>query len=511
MNVKNTFAIQKIDILPGSMPDLLQLIHTFVEPVTASNTTPRRDPNHPMVAMVEAAGKRDSGGGADANKFGDDMTGITNKEGRSGCDKCGAANHWKATCPHKNKTADEIAAIRARNAASPQLVEVAGNKKKEEEEPEEVWGEEDVACVSSTAGFEVPKLDPHKLYLDSCASHNQRYEAGHLSDLYQTQMGLNTISNGGPSTACEYGDILGAIEAWLVCTGIANLLSIPAIERKGFRVQSDTHADWIVTSPGGTRIVFKQDTGRWDRFPYVDLRDPEIAQLFGDIRNENIAKKQTEILMEHFGSPQMHHSDSDASFCTYIGKLNVDDWVTNTADNMEGVNLFQAGKQKIGDVLKTVRRNFDGRTKREIKEATLARLLQSRVRNMSDTTLKHMVSVNGLRNSPVRPEHVTNASRIFGPNVAALEGKTVRRPSPRVHTDGGITIPDDFHRLHHFVTLVADIFFVNGVAFLMTQSQKIKMYTVEHTPSRKASALADSLKNIKKSMEGVDLWSIWYL
>ena len=73
---------------------------------------------------------------------------------------------------------------------------------------------------------------------------------------------------------------------------------------------------------------------------------------------------------------------------------------------------------------------------------------------MSDTKLKHMVSVNGLRNSPVRPEHVTNASRIFGPNVAALEGKTVRRPSPRVHTDGGITstIPDDFHRLHNFVT-----------------------------------------------------------
>ena len=152
----------------------------------------------------------------------------------------------------------------------------------------------------------------------------------------------------------------------------------------------------------------------------------------------------------------------------------------------------------MGNVLKTVRRNFEGWTKREIKEATLARILQSRTGNMSDTKLKHMVSVNGLRNSPVRPEHVTNASRIFGPNVAALEGKTVRRPSPRVHTDGGITIPDDFHRLHHVVTLVADIFFVNGVAFLMTQSRKIKMYTVEHTPSRKASALADSLKKIIK-------------
>ena len=206
---------------------------------------------------------------------------------------------------------------------------------------------------------------------------------------------------------------------------------------KRFRVQSDTHADWSVTSPGGTRIVFKRDTGRCDRFPYVDLRDPDIEQLFGEIRRENIAEKQTEILMEHFGSPQRHYSDSDESFCDYVGKLTADDWITDTEDNMEGVNLFQSGKQKMGKMLKTVRRNFEGWTKRDIKEATLARTLQSRVGNMSNTRLRHMVSVNGLRNSPVRPEHVTNASRIFGPNVAALEGKTVRRPSPRVHTDGG--------------------------------------------------------------------------
>ena len=129
---------------------------------------------------------------------------------------------------------------------------------------------------------------------------------------------------------------------------------------------------------------------------------------------------------------------------------------------MEGVNLFQAGKQKKGKLLKTVRKNFEGWTKREIKEATLAGTLQSRVGNMSDSKLRHMVSVNGLTNSPVRPEHMTNASCIFGPNVAALEGKTVRRPSPRVHTDGGVSIPDNFHRLHHFISLVLMFFLSTG-------------------------------------------------
>ena len=113
---------------------------------------------------------------------------------------------------------------------------------------------------------------------------------------------------------------------------------------------------------------------------------------------------------------------------------------------------------------------------------------------MCDAKLKQMVNVNGLKNAPVRPEHVTNATHIFGPNTTALEGKIVRRPSPRVHTDEGVHIPDGFHRLHRFVTLVADVFFVDGVAFLMTLSRRIRLTTVEHVPARGAQILSDSLK-----------------
>ena len=80
--------------------------------------------------------------------------------------------------------------------------------------------------------------------------------------------------------------------------------------------------------------------------------------------------------------------------------------------------------------------------------------------NMTDAKFEQTVSVNGLKNSPVRPEHITTVTHIFGPNVATPEGKTVRQPSARVHTIGKISIPDDFHCLHHFVTLVADVFFM---------------------------------------------------
>ena len=87
--------------------------------------------------MVEAK----TGGGADANKVGDDMTGITNKAGRSGCDHCGAANHWKATCPHKGKTAEEMRDIRAKNSAGPQLVEVADTTSKKKRKKQRKNGE----------------------------------------------------------------------------------------------------------------------------------------------------------------------------------------------------------------------------------------------------------------------------------------------------------------------------------------------------------------------------------
>ena len=65
----------------------------------------------------------------------------------------------------------------------------------------------------------------------------------------------------------------------------------------------------------------------------------------------------------------------------------------------------------------------------------MAKRLQSCscVGNMCDAKLKQMVSVNGLKNAQIRPEHVTNATRIFRPNTDALEDKTARRPPPGVH------------------------------------------------------------------------------
>ena len=168
-------------------------------------------------------------------------------------------------------TGAELTALRKKNTAAPQLLH-DGEKKEEEKDVDDdpSLGElEGVALVSPAAGF-IVRLDPEKLYLDSCASDIQVYKDTHLENVYETQIGLHTISNGGQNTASESGMLLGAMEAWLTRSGVANLLSIPELERRGFRIQSDTFSDWVVTSPrGGAQLVFKRDTGRCEGFPFV--------------------------------------------------------------------------------------------------------------------------------------------------------------------------------------------------------------------------------------------------
>lgn len=51
-------------------------------------------------------------------------------------------------------------------------------------------------------------------------------------------------------------------------SGVANLFSIPGLERMGFRVQTDTYADLVVSFPKGNKLVFQRDTGRCEEVPF---------------------------------------------------------------------------------------------------------------------------------------------------------------------------------------------------------------------------------------------------
>ena len=90
-----------------------------------------------------------------------------------------------------------------------------------------------------------------------------------------------------------------------------------------------------------------------------------------------------------------------------------------------------------------------------------------------------------------------NSNAIFGPNIAGVRGKPVRQKSEIVMTDY-VAVPREFLELHKYVTLVADVCFVNNVAFLVTISRGIKFVTDEFIMTRTDKQYIKSLKVVMK-------------
>ncbi len=87
------------------------------------------------------------------------------------------------------------------------------------------------------------------------------------------------------------------------------------------------------------------------------------------------------------------------------------------------------------------------------------------------------------------------AYKIWGPSIAALKGKTVRRQPVPVKFDT-VSIPKEIRELHKKVTLTIDIFFVNSIPFFITLSRDIYFTTVTHLSDRSLGEIFKALKGI---------------
>jgi hypothetical protein len=145
--------------------------------------------------------------------------------------------------------------------------------------------------------------------------------------------------------------------------------------------------------------------------------------------------------------------------------------------------------------VQTVRGNYEGFTRRKVLQAKEARRAQAMLGNPSKRDYKGMVSNNLIANCPVTASDVTNARTIFGPDLPSLRGKTVRRaPAPVV--GDYVAVPWSLVDTNKAVTLAADVFFVDGTAFLLTVARRIKFVTTEHVPVRTALSLSKHLKRV---------------
>jgi hypothetical protein len=202
---------------------------------------------------------------------------------------------------------------------------------------------------------------------------------------------------------------------------------------------------YVVHTPKGEVRFYKDEQG----LPYLDL--------------EGSNKAGTLLILQHKGGT---HDENEEV----------------TRDEDEGVSLVQ-----------TVRGNYEGYTKREVLKAKEARRAQAMMGNPSEGDYKGMVSHNLIPNCPVTCSDITNAKAIFGPDLPSVRGKTVRRTPTPVVADY-VAVPRELVQANKRMTLAANVFFVDGTAFLLTVSRRIKFVTAEHLSTRTAVSLSKHMK-----------------
>ncbi len=147
-------------------------------------------------------------------------------------------------------------------------------------------------------------------------------------------------------------------------------------------------------------------------------------------------------------------------------------------------------------MINTVRGNLKGYMRHEIKKAQQARRVQGMIGNPSERELAGMVHEKLIANCPVTMQNVHNANWIFGPDLANLRGKTTRKQE-HIRMDY-VEILWNLVNMHKYVTLVADVMFVNGLPFLVTLSRGISIVMIEFLPSQTGKHLALTVERVLK-------------
>ena len=105
-------------------------------------------------------------------------------------------------------------------------------------------------------------------------------------------------------------------------------------------------------------------------------------------------------------------------------------------------------------------------SRRQIEAADLARELYRKLGRPGEAEFYSILTKNLIRNCPVTPDDARRATHIYGPDIAALKGKTVRSTAaPRAPTFEAVPLPAPITVHHRNVTLCVDFFFVQGIGF----------------------------------------------
>jgi hypothetical protein len=277
--------------------------------------------------------------------------------------------------------------------------------------------------------------DNKAYYLDGCSTVTAFKSKKYLKEVEEQDAGIKINCNAGEFLTNLMGKY-GSINAWYIPEGIANIFSVHELEKKHRIAYDSWQGYYKVHMPSKPVRFYKDEQG----LPYIDLLGREAAVMLLEMAVAIESKD---------------------------GHMNV----------------------------QTVRENYEGYTKREVLKAKEARRVQGLIGNPSKGDYKAMVRGNMIQNFPIIPDNITNVRTIFGPDLASIRGKTVRRtPAPVV--GDYLEVSQSVVQNNKIVTMAADVFFVDETVFLITVLRRIKFITVEHMQVRMASSLCKHLERV---------------
>jgi len=157
-----------------------------------------------------------------------------------------------------------------------------------------------------------------------------------------------------------------------------------------------------------------------------------------------------------------------------------------------GLHVHVPGNKGIAMVT-TVKKNKEGFTQKQVKRAQEAKELYAKLAYPSLVDFKWAVLSNQIANCPVTVEDIDVAQIIWGKDIAALKGKTTRK-KPMPLEGNALRVPRAILKLHKYVVLAMDIFFVCGVPFFLTLSRKLDFAAATHLVNRKLETIYAAFK-----------------
>ena len=197
-----------------------------------------------------------------------------------------------------------------------------------------------------------------------------------LSNIRLSFKTLRVHTNGGTQTSTEMGTVKNFGDVWFNTNSLANILSMAHV-RKVCRITMDTSLEAAIT-------VHRQDGS------HMKFREYQSGLYYFDTAAPTTQPNLTSLSQDY---------------------------------------LF----------LNTVAINKGAYTRREIEGADKARVLYKKIGRPSEQAFVEILQKKLIRNCPVTPDDAKRALQIYGPDIATLKGKTVKKQNRAIPNYQAIT------------------------------------------------------------------------